>query len=65
MLDSKYISIQAFLTENLVSFKAVWPWSEFERFFLLFSTIRLKSEENFFIRELLEFVYFPSAFIGI
>ena len=39
-------------TENMVSFKEVWPWNEFERF-VVFSTIKLKGELNFFI----EFLY--------
>ena len=63
--DRKYVSIKAFLTENIVSLKEIWPWNEFERYVVLFSTIRLKGEVNFFIRELLEVFYFPSAFIGI
>ena len=29
--DRKCISIEAFLTENMVFFKEVWPWNEFER----------------------------------
>ena len=73
---TKYISIRAFLkpisktftsdfsTENMVSFKEVWPWNEFERF-VVFSTIRLKGEVNFFIRQFLEVFYFPSAFIDV
>ena len=36
----------------MVSFKKVWSWNEFERF-AIFSTIRLKGEVNFFIREFL------------
>ena len=60
-----YISIKAFLTENMVSFKEVWARNEFERFFVSFSTVRLKCEVNFFIREFLEIFYFPSAFILI
>ena len=62
--DRKYISIKAFLTENMVSFKEVWPRNEFERFFVLFSTIRLKGEVYFSIREFLEIFYFPSVFTG-
>ena len=42
----------------------VWPWNEFERF-VLFSTVRLKAEVNFFIREFLEDFYFPSDFIVV
>ena len=73
---TKYISIRAFFkpisktftqdfsTENMVSFKEVWPWNEFERF-VVFSTIRLKGEVNFFIRQFLEVFYFPSAFIDV
>ena len=45
----------------MVPFKEVWPWNEFERF-VVFSTIRLKDEVKFFIREFLEVFYFPSAF---
>ena len=48
----------------MVSFKEVWPWNEFERF-VVFSTIRLKAEVNFFIREFLEVFYFPSDFIVV
>ena len=63
--DRKYISIKAFLTENMVSFKEVWPLNEFERFVVLFSAIRLKGKVNFFLREFLEVFYFLSVFIGI
>ena len=71
-----YISIRVFLkpiiksftpdfrTENMVSFKEVWPRNEYEKF-VLFSTIRLKGEINFFIRKILEVFYFPSAFIFV
>ena len=52
------------MTENLASFKDVWPWNEFERF-VVFSTIRLEAEENFFIREFLEGFYFPCDFIVV
>ena len=45
----------------MVSSKEVWPWNEFERF-VVFSTIRLKAEVNFFIREFFEVFYFPSDF---
>ena len=45
----------------MVYFKEVWPWNKFERFVVL-STIRLKAEVNFFIREFLEIFYFPSDF---
>ena len=48
----------------MVSFKEVGPWNEFERF-VVFSTIRLKAEVNFFIREFLEGFYFPSDFIVV
>ena len=48
----------------MASFKEVWPWNEFERF-VVFSTIRLKGEVNFFIRQFLEVFYFPSAFIDV
>ena len=72
----KYRSIRAFLkaitksvtpgfrTENMVSFKEVWPWNQFERFVVL-STIRLKGKVNFFIREFFEVFYFPSVFIFV
>ena len=63
--NRKYISIKSFLTENMVSFKEVWPWNEFERFVILSSTARLKGEVNFFIREFFEVFYIPSAFIRI
>ena len=38
----------------MVPFKEVWPWNEFEKFVVLFSTIRLKGEVSFFIRKFLE-----------
>ena len=60
-----YIKIKTFLAENIVSFKEVWPRNGLERFVVLFSTIELKREVNFFIRELFEVFYFPSAFIEI
>ena len=63
--DRTYTSIKPFLTENMVPFKEVWAWNEFERFFVSFSTVRLRGEVNFFIREFLEIFYFPSAFILI
>ena len=59
--DRKYISIKYFLTENMMSFKEVQPWKEFERFVALSNTIRLKGEINFLIREFLEVFYLPSA----
>ena len=38
-------------------------WNEFERFIVLFSTITLEGEVNFFISSgFLEVFYFPSAF---
>ena len=41
-------------------------WNEFERFVVLFSTIRLKGEVNFCTsRSFLKVFYLPSAFIGI
>ena len=43
----------------MVSFKEVWEWNEFETFFV-FSTIRLKSEANLFVREILEVFHFHS-----
>ena len=48
----------------MVYFKEVWPWNEFEKF-VVFSTIRLKDEVNFFIRRFLEVFYFRSAFIDV
>ena len=51
ILDKKYVSTKDFLTENMVSFKEVCPWNGFEKFFVLFSTIRLTGEVNFFITE--------------
>ena len=64
-----YISSDAFLkpicrsftldfgTENIVSYKEVWTWNEFD--------IRLNDEVNFFIRGFREDFYFPSAFIVV
>ena len=46
----------------MVFLKKVWPWNEFEKF-VVFITIRLQGEVNFFIREFLEVFYFPSDFI--
>ena len=46
----------------MMSFKEVWSCNEFERFFV-FSTITLKGEVNFLIREFQEGFYFPSNFI--
>ena len=43
----------------MVPFKEVWPWNEFEGIAVLFSSIRLKGEVNFFIREFLEVFYSP------
>ena len=48
----------------MVPFREVWPWNEFESFDV-FSTIRLKAEVTFFIREFLEVFYFPSDFIVV
>ena len=48
----------------MVSFKEVCSWNEFERV-VVFSTIRMKAELNFFIREFLEVFYFPSDFIVV
>ena len=45
----------------MVSFKEFWPWYEFERF-VVFSTIRLKTVVNIFIREFFEVFYFQSEF---
>ena len=56
--------MKAFLTENMVSFKKVCAWNEFEKLFVSFITVLLKCEVKFFIREFLEVFYFPSAFIG-
>ena len=41
----------------MVSFKKVWSEK-----FVVFSTIKLKGEVNFFVREFLEDFYFRSAF---
>ena len=50
----------------MASFKKIWAWNEFDSLFVSFSTVRLKSEVNFFIREFLKILYFPnSPFIGI
>ena len=38
----------------MVSFKDFWARNEFERFFVSLSTVRLKGEVNFFIKEFLE-----------
>ena len=46
----------------MVSFKDVWPRNEFERF-VVFSTTKLKTEGNFFIKEVLEVFYFLIEFI--
>ena len=48
----------------MVSFKEVWPRNEFERF-VVFHTIRLKGEVNFFTIEFSEVFYFRSAFIVV
>ena len=48
----------------MVSFKEVCSWNEFERV-VVFSTIRMKAELNFFIREFLEVFYFPSGFVVV
>ena len=53
-----------FSTDNMVPFKKVWSWNEFKSF-VVFSTIRLKDKVNFFYREFLEVLYFPSAFIVV
>ena len=59
----KYISIKAFLMKNMVSFNEFRLRNEFERFVVLFSTIRLKGEVNFFISGgFLEVFYLPSTF---
>ena len=36
--------------ENMMFFKKVWPWNEFERF-AVFSTIRLKGEVNSLLKK--------------
>ena len=51
-------------TENMVSIKEVWLWNEFESF-VVFSTIKLKDEVNFFIRAFLEVFYFLRSFIVV
>ena len=48
----------------MMSFMEVWLWNEFE-WFVVFSTIKLKTEVNFFIRKFLEVFYFPSDFIVV
>ena len=48
----------------MVFFKEVWPSKQFESF-AVFSTVRLRGEVNFFIRQFLEVFYFPSAFIDV
>ena len=48
----------------MVLTKEVWPWNEFKSFDV-FSTIRLKVEVNFFIREFLQVFYFPIDFIVV
>ena len=53
-----------FSTDNMVPFKKVWSWNEFKSF-VVFSTIILKDKVNFFYREFLEVLYFPSAFIVV
>ena len=53
-----------FSTDNMVPFKKVWSWNDF-KCFVVFSTIRLKDKVNFFYREFLEVLYFPSAFIVV
>ena len=47
-----------------MSFKEVWSRNEFERF-VVFNSIRLKADVNFFIREFLEVFYFPGDFIAV
>ena len=49
---------------NRISFKEVSSRNEFKRS-IVFVTIRLTSEVNFFIRKLLEVFYFPRAFIFV
>ena len=44
--------------------KKILPQNEFESF-VLFSIIRSKEVGKFFIRDLLEVFYFPSAFIVV
>ena len=46
----------------MVFLKEVFPWNEFE-WFIVFSTIKLNGEVNFFFREFLKDFYFPSDFI--
>ena len=52
-----YCGVRKYPSENMVSFKKVWSEK-----FVVFSTIKLKGEVNFFVREFLEDFYFPSAF---
>ena len=63
--------ITVYQTERLYPWKLSWlrrkevcAWNEFEKLFVSFSTVLLKCEVKFFIREFLEVFYFPSAFIG-
>ena len=55
----KFIYLSEHFLNQLVKFL---PWNNFE-WFVVYSTIRLKGEVNFFIREFLEAFYFPSAVI--
>ena len=48
-------------TENMVLLREVWTWNEFERF-VVFSTIRLEGDVNFFIREFSGIFNIPSDF---
>ena len=67
--DRKYISIkyQSFLVwEHGFLQRKFGQWNEFERLVVLFSTIILTSEVNFFISTgFLEVFYLPSVFIWI
>ena len=53
--DRKYISIEAFLTENMVFFKDVWPWNEFERkvFFVVRTTYYIEGGSKFLYKKVL------------
>ena len=53
--DRKYISIEAFLTENMVFFKDVWPWNEFERkvFCIVRTTYYIEGGSKFLYKKVL------------
>ena len=66
--DRKYIFIRAFLkliSKSLPQISGLRIWFPLRNEFVVFSTIRLKREVDFFIREFLVVFYFPSAFIVV